>query len=77
MPSRADLDADLARLTSDMTLLANENAGLRRVNAEMLAALKYALPVLQDGLPESVDFDWTRQAVTKVQNAIAQAERDT
>lgn len=77
MPPRADLGSDLARLTSDMTLLADENARLRRANGVMLAALKYALPVLQDGLPESVDFEWTRQAVTKIQSAIAEAERDT
>jgi hypothetical protein len=42
----------------------------------MLAALQYALPILQQGLPETVDFDWTKEAIVKVQNAIAEAERD-
>ena len=49
---------------------------MREINAEMLAALKYALPVLQDGLPESVNFDRIKEAVAKVQDAIAEAERD-
>jgi len=74
MSSRSDLDTDLAQLTSDTTQLTNENARLRRINAGMLAALKFALPVLQDGLPESVDFDWMKEAVAKVQDAIAEAE---
>jgi hypothetical protein len=76
MSSRSDIDTDLAQLTADITSFADANARLRRINAEMLAALKYALPVLQDGLPESVDLDWMKEAVAKVQNAIAEAERD-
>jgi hypothetical protein len=35
------------------------------------------LPILQDGLPETVNFDWTKEAIAKVQNAIAEAERET
>ena len=27
-------------------------------------------------LPKTVDFDWTKEALVKVQNAIAEAERD-
>ena len=42
----------------------------------MLAALEYALPILRDGLPATVNFDWTKEAVAKVQDAIAEAERD-
>ena len=47
-----------------------------RINAQMLAALKFALPVLRDGLPGSVNFDWMKEAVAKAQDAIAEAERD-
>ena len=42
----------------------------------MLAALKFALPVLRDGLPGSVNFDWMKEGVAKAQDAIAEAERD-
>jgi hypothetical protein len=56
--------------------MADENARLRKVNAQMLGALQYALPILQDALPKTVDFDWTKEAIVKVQNAIAEAERD-
>ena len=41
----------------------------------MASALEYVLPLLQQGLPASVDFDWTREAVAKVQDDIAEAER--
>jgi hypothetical protein len=41
----------------------------------MLAALQYALPILEEGLPETVNFDWTNEAIAKIQNAIAEAER--
>jgi hypothetical protein len=40
----------------------------------MLAALEYALPILQQGLPDTVNFDWTQEAIDKVQRAIAEAE---
>lgn len=76
MSSRSDLHSDFEKLTVDAAQLADENARLRKVNAEMLAALQYALPILQDALPETVDFDWTKEAIVKVQNAIAEAERD-
>ena len=76
MSSRSNLDTDLAKLSTDATQLAEENIRLRGINAEMRAALKYALPVLQDGLPESVDFDRMKEAVAKVQDAIGEAERD-
>jgi hypothetical protein len=74
--SSHDLHGDFEKLTVDATQMANENARLREVNAQMLGALQYALPILQDALPETVDFDWTREAIVKVQNAIAEAERD-
>jgi len=76
MSSRSDLHSDFERLTVDATQMADENARLRKVNAQMLAALQYALPILQDALPETVDFDWTKEAIVKVQNDIAEAERD-
>ena len=77
MSARADLNGDLEKVMGDATQLADESARLRRLNAEMLAALRYVLPILQEGLPATVDFDWTRQAIEKVQNAIADAERDS
>ena len=76
MSSRADLDTDLGRLTEDATQLAGENDRLRRINADMLAALKYTLPILQDGLPVTVDTDWVKEAIGKVQDAIGRAESD-
>jgi hypothetical protein len=76
MSSGADLDADLARLVADSTELAAENDRLRRINAEMLAALESALPILQDAAPPSVDLDWAKEVIAKVQAAIAKAETD-
>jgi hypothetical protein len=76
MSSPSDLHNDFEKLTADATQMADENARLRKINAQMLAALQYALPVLQEGLPDTVDFDWTKEAIVKVQNAIAEAERD-
>jgi hypothetical protein len=76
MSSRADLDGDFEKLRHDATQLADESARLRMLNTQMLAALQYVLPILRDALPETVDFDWTKAAVEKVQNAIADAERD-
>jgi hypothetical protein len=76
MSSRSDLHSDFEKLTVDGTQIADENARLRKINAQMLGALQYALPILQDALPQTVDIDWTREAIVKVQNAIAEAERD-
>jgi hypothetical protein len=76
MSSRSDLDVDFAQLTADVAQLKDKNARLHKINAQMLAALEYALPVLQEGLPASVDFDAMKQAVAKIQNAIAEAEHD-
>jgi hypothetical protein len=76
MPSRSDFDTDVARLTDDTAHLTRENGRLRRVNGQMLAALKYALPLLRDALPEAIDLDWTKEAVAKVQDAIAEGECD-
>ncbi len=76
MSSRADLDNDLEKLTADATQMADENARLRKINAQMLAALQYVLPLLRDGLPATVNFDWTMDAIAKIQNAMAEAERD-
>jgi hypothetical protein len=75
MSSPSDLHSDFERLTADATQMADENARLRKINAQMLAALQYVLPILEEGLPETVDFDWTKEAIAKVQNAIAEAER--
>jgi len=76
MSSGSDLHSDFEKLTVDATQIADENARLRKVNAQMLAALQYALPILQDALPETVDVDWTKEAIVKIQTAIAEAERD-
>jgi hypothetical protein len=76
MSSRSDPQSDFEKLTVDVAQMADENARLRKVNAQMLGALQYALPILQDALPKTVDFDWTKEAIVKVQNAIAEAERD-
>ena len=77
MISRSDLDRIFSQLKADAMRLADENDRLRKINAQMLVALQYSLPVLQEGLPEAVNFDWIREAVAKVQGAIAEAERDT
>jgi hypothetical protein len=37
---------------------------------------RYLLPLLQQGLPATVDFDWTEEAIAKIQDALAEAERD-
>jgi hypothetical protein len=76
MSSSSDLDADLDRMVIYTTQLANENGRLRRINAQMPAALKYVLPILRDAVPTSVNFDWAEHGVAKVQDAIAEAERD-
>jgi hypothetical protein len=76
MISRSDLDRDFSQLKADTMRLADENDRLRKINAQMLVALKCALPVLREGLPEDVNFDSIREAVTKVQSAISETERD-
>jgi hypothetical protein len=77
MSARAEADTDLVLLTGAMTRLEGENARMRHINAELLAALKNALPILRDGmLPDSIDFDAVQDATTKIQNAISAAERD-
>jgi uncharacterized protein YPO0396 len=77
MSLRTELDADLAQLRTDVKRLGDENAKLRKINAQMIAALNSALPVLRDGLlPVSVNFDAINAAVAKVENAVAEAERD-
>jgi hypothetical protein len=76
MSFRPNLSDDFDKLKFDMAQMEKENARLRDVNAKMLAALRYVLPLLQEGLPATDDFDWTREAVAKVQDALAEAERD-
>jgi hypothetical protein len=77
MSLRTELDTDLAQLKTDVKRLGDENAKLRKINAQMIAALNSALPVLRDGLlPVSVNFDAINAAVAKVENAVAEAERD-
>jgi hypothetical protein len=77
MSLRTELDTDLAQLRTDVKRLGDENAKLRKINAQMIAALNSALPVLRDGLlPVSVNFDAINAAVAKVENAVAEAERD-
>jgi hypothetical protein len=76
MMSRSDLDRGFSQLKADAMRTADENDRLRKINAQMLVALQCSLPVLQEGLPEAVNFDSIREAVAKVQGAIAEAERD-
>jgi hypothetical protein len=77
MSLRTELGTDLAQLRTDVKRLGDENAKLRKINAQMIAALNSALPVLRDGLlPVSVNFDAINAAVAKVENAVAEAERD-
>jgi hypothetical protein len=77
MISRSDLQSDLKKLTNDTTQMANENERLHEIKAKMLAALHDVLPILEDSLPATVDPDWTKDVVAKVQNAIADAESDS
>lgn len=77
MVVRSDVDTALAGLTTQVMRLEDQNAALRDVNAQMLAALECALPVLRDGLlPDTVNYDAISTAVSKVQNALANAEED-
>jgi len=76
MSSPSELSSDFEKLKSDATQMAKENARLRSINAKMLAALRYALTFLQEGLPATANFDWSKEAVAKIQDALAEAERD-
>jgi hypothetical protein len=71
-----NLESDFGKLATDARQMAEENARLRKINSQMISALEYVLPLLQQGLPATVDFDWTKEAVAKVQDALAEAERD-
>ncbi|MGO8843186.1 MAG: hypothetical protein ACLQF1_19320 [Methyloceanibacter sp.] len=74
---QSDIDTDIARLSADLKRLKEENRRLGHINTQMLDALNYALPVLQGGLsPGSADFDAINLAVSKIQNARAEAEDD-
>jgi hypothetical protein len=77
MSSPADLDNDLSRLAVDSTQLAQENDRLRMINAEMLAALESALPILQEALPAVIDLDSAKDVVVRVQAAIGKASTDS
>jgi len=57
--------------------MAEKNARLRSINAKMLPALRYVLIFLQEGLPATANFDWSKGAVAKIQDALAEAQRDT
>jgi hypothetical protein len=76
MVSPSDLSSDFEKLKSDAAQVAEENARLRSINVKMLDVLRYVLPLLQQGLLTTVNFDWTKEAVAKVQDALAEAERD-
>ena len=76
MSSRSDLYSGLDKLTADATQMTDENDRLREINDQMLNALQYSLPILQEGLPEAIDHDWVKEAIAKVQHAITEAERD-
>jgi hypothetical protein len=72
----SDDDTDPGRINAEPSRVADENTRLRQINRQMLQALQFSLPILQAGLPVSGNFDAIREAVAKVQNAIAEAERD-
>jgi hypothetical protein len=72
----ADLESDFRKLATDARQMAEENARLRKVNSQMISALEYVLPLLLRVLPATVDFDWTKESVAKVQDALAEAELD-
>jgi len=77
MVDRTDVDTDFERLMTDLKRLEYENTTLRQINAKMLDALNCALPILRDGLlPVAVNFDSIKDVVVKVQNAVAEGERD-
>jgi hypothetical protein len=71
-----DPESDFRKLATDLGQMTEENARLRKINSQMISALEYILPLLQQGLPATVDFDWTEEAIAKVQDALAEAERD-
>jgi hypothetical protein len=71
-----DPESDFRKLETDARQLAEENARLRKINSQMISALEYVLPLLQQGLPATVDFDWTKEAIAKIQDALAEAEQD-
>jgi hypothetical protein len=77
MISRPDLQSDFQKLTNDTTQMANEYYRLREINARMLAALQGVLPILEDCIPGAADPDWTKEVIANVQNAIADAARDS
>jgi hypothetical protein len=77
MMSRSDLQNDLEKLTNDVTQMADENDRLRESKAQMLAALRQALPILQDCLPGTADPDRTKEVIANAQNAIADGESDS
>jgi hypothetical protein len=77
MVSRSDLQSDLEKLTNDTTQMSNENARLREIKDQMLAALHDALPILEECLPSTSDPDRTEGVIAKIQNAIAAAESDS
>jgi hypothetical protein len=62
-----DLENDFRKLATDAMQMAEENAKLRKINSQMISVLENVLPLLQQGLPATVDFDWTKEAVAKVQ----------
>jgi hypothetical protein len=49
--SRSDLDREFVQLKTDAMALADQNDRLRKINAQMLAALQYSLPVLERVFP--------------------------
>jgi hypothetical protein len=71
-----DLESDFRKLATNAKQMGEENARLRKINSQMISALEYVLPLLQQGLPATVDFDWTKEAIAKIQDALAEAERD-
>jgi hypothetical protein len=74
MISRSELKSDLEKLTNDTTQMSNENDRLREIKVQMLAALRDALPILEDCLPGTADPNSTEGVIAEIQKAIAVAE---
>jgi hypothetical protein len=71
-----DLESDFRKLTIDARQMAEENARLRKINSQMISALEYEIDRRGKPLLQQRQHDWTKEAVAKVQDALAEAERD-
>jgi hypothetical protein len=63
-----DLESDFRKLATDARQMAEENARLRKINSQMISA--------STGSSGDCRFRLDEEAVAKVQDALAEAERD-